>query len=151
MCKARTAVLYIGLVLAAGTFGVCYGDTPAAAPADQGTQTTAAGDPLDALNLNRSELPRQTELLWRFVLAIVFVIVLGVAAFYVSRRLGPRLAMGRGREVCVLETIPLGPNRHLHLVRAGKDRRLLIGVTPQNIRLVADVTDTLADWKEDKA
>ncbi len=90
---------------------------------------------------SNDKLPEQTDLFRQFATAIGFVLVLGVGAFYVSRRLGPRWHPSRGRHLRVLDTIGLGPQRHIHLLEV-EGRRLVIASTAQNIRLIAEVGES---------
>ncbi len=84
------------------------------------------------------------ELFYRTIIAVVFVIVLGAAAIYVSRRLLPKLARLPGKEIRIVETVHIGPRRAVHLLQIG-EQRLLIGSTNENITKLADLTDGLAD------
>jgi flagellar biosynthetic protein FliO len=79
------------------------------------------------------------ELFYRTMIAVVFVIVLGAAAIYVSKRLLPKIARLPGKEIRIVETVHLGPRRAVHLLEIG-DRRLLIGSTNENITKLADLT-----------
>jgi flagellar biosynthetic protein FliO len=80
------------------------------------------------------------ELFYRAIFAVVVVIVLAVAAVYVSKKLLPKITKIPGREIHVVETIYIGQRKALHLVEAG-NRRLLIGSTNENITKLADITD----------
>jgi len=84
------------------------------------------------------------ELFFRAMLAVLFVIVLGVGAVYVSRRLLPRIINAPNRRIRVLETVHLGPKKAVHVLEVG-NRRLLVGSTAENITKLADVTDDLID------
>jgi len=84
----------------------------------------------------------------QFSYAVLLVIVLGAGAFYLSRKLMPRLSMSRGRNLSVIETIALGPNRMLHLVEVGRGQKLLVGSTSQSISFLSDVTASLSDVRD---
>ncbi len=88
-----------------------------------------------------------SEFFIRTMLAVVFVIVLGVAAIYVSKKLLPKLAARPGREIRIIETVHLGPRKAVHLIEVGK-RRFLIGSTNENIRKLAEVTAGFRDLSE---
>ncbi len=92
-------------------------------------------------------LSRQ-ELFVRTMLAVVFVIVLGAAAIYVSKRLLPKIANRPAKEIRIVETVHLGPRRAVHLVQVG-NRRFLIGSTNENIRKLAEVTAGFPDLSEE--
>jgi len=85
------------------------------------------------------------ELYLKLVLSVLLVIVLGVVAFYASRRLLPRLTHLSGREIRVVETIHIGPHKGIHIIEVG-GRRLVIGSTNENIRMLADVTNSGTDF-----
>jgi len=84
------------------------------------------------------------ELFFRAMLAVLFVIVLGVGAIYVSRRLLPRIINAPGKKIRVVETAHLGPKKAVHVIEVG-NRRFLIGSTAENITRLADITDDLID------
>ncbi len=75
-------------------------------------------------------------------LGLVLVIVWGavmVMRWYVRRTSGVT-GGGGGRQLQVLETRALGPNRSLHLVRLG-GRAVLLGVTPERINRLLEIDD----------
>ena len=82
------------------------------------------------------------EFLLRAILAIIFVVVLGAAAIYVSKKLLPQIARAPGKEIRIVETVHLGPRRAVHLIDIGH-RRFLIGSTNENVTRLADMTE---DW-----
>jgi flagellar biosynthetic protein FliO len=84
------------------------------------------------------------ELFYRTLVAVVFVIILGAAAIYVSRRLLPRIARLPGKEIRIVETVHLGPRKAVHLLHVGQ-RRLLIGSTNENITKLADLSEVFRD------
>jgi flagellar biosynthetic protein FliO len=79
------------------------------------------------------------ELFLKMMLSVVLVVVLGVVAIYVSKKLLPRMTGASGKEIRVLETAYLGPRKAVHLVEIA-NRRLVIGSTNENITALADVT-----------
>ncbi|MBN1125630.1 MAG: FliO/MopB family protein [Sedimentisphaerales bacterium] len=118
---------------------------------DPNTLSSKPGStPLDKMLQDRSSLPT-SELLRKFAIAIGFVAVLAIAAFFVSKRVMPRIATPKGKEISVVETIPLGVRRSLHLVKIGPNRRILIGSTNDSISYLADVSETFSieENKED--
>ncbi len=98
-------------------------------------------DPGTLWNDSESKTSRQDDpgkLLRQFATSIGLVLLLGAAAYFLSRKFGARLTMPRGRHIRVIESIALGTNRQIHLVEVGR-RRILVGSSPQSIRLIADV------------
>jgi len=78
------------------------------------------------------------ELYSKALLAVLFVIVLGVAAIYVSKKLLPKLTNMPGKEIHIVETVHLGPRKAVHLLEIG-GRRYLIGSTNEKINTLADL------------
>jgi len=87
---------------------------------------------------------------FRVVLAVLFVVALGVGAIYASKKLLPRIANLPGKQIRVVETVYLGPRKAVHVIEIG-DRRLLIGSTNENIRKLADITGELPDLSSQEA
>ena len=75
---------------------------------------------------------------WRMVLAILLVLALGVAAFYVSKRLGGKIVNIPNRQIKLVETLYLGSRKALHLIKVG-DRSIIVGTTPTAITGIADL------------
>lgn len=97
-----------------------------------------------------------SELFFKMIISILFVVVLCAAAVYVSKKLLPRAGL-TGKEMRIIETVHLGPRKAVHLLKIGS-QRLLIGSTSENITKLADVTGlfvpgegTLADLSEREA
>lgn len=80
------------------------------------------------------------ELFFKMMFSVVLVLVLGVAAVYVSKKVLPRITNFPGKEIRILETAHLGPRKAVHLIRIG-NQRLLIGSTNESITMLADVTE----------
>lgn len=112
----------------------------AAEPNGLGASPPTGLGPLDLAGVNDSD---RYDLMKQFAYAVLLVVLLGVGAWYFSRKLMPRLTMARGRNISVIENIPLGPNKMLHLVEVGPGRRLLVGSTNQSVNFLADVTASL--------
>lgn len=85
----------------------------------------------------------QQDLMKRFVYVILFVILLGFAAYYLTKKLLPKLTITQGKNITVIENIHLGPHKLLHIVQIGDSRRLLIGSTNENLNFLADITEDL--------
>jgi len=83
------------------------------------------------------------ELFFRVILSVLLVVVLGVAAIYVSKKFLPRITNLAGKEIRIIETVHLGQHKRVHLMKIG-NQRLLIGSTNESITKLADVTDALS-------
>lgn len=101
--------------------------------------------------LNDPNLPGQADisfaskdLFLKMMFSVALVIVLGVAALYLSKKVLPKVTNAPGKEIHVLETAYLGPRKALHLVEVGH-QRLLIGSTHESIAMLAHVTDAWID------
>jgi flagellar biosynthetic protein FliO len=81
------------------------------------------------------------------MVALIFLIVLSIGAFYVSKRLLPKLSNRPSKEIRIVETVHLGPRKAVHLIEVG-NRRFLIGSTNENIRKLAEVTAGFPDLSE---
>lgn len=103
------------------------------------TSVTARQTPLEELIRNDSELPT-TGLVSRFLVAMVFVGVLAGAAYFLSKRVTPKLGRTQGKELAVVESIGLGNRRAIHLIQVGPGRRILVGSTADRISYLADVS-----------
>jgi flagellar biosynthetic protein FliO len=133
----------IWIVLIAGClapFGRCAGDANSVETSV--SVQTMPSTPWKGFGIPNDKLPKQTDLFRQFATAIGFVVVLGIGAFYVSRRLGPRWSPARGRHLRIIESIGLGPHRQIHLLEVD-GRRLVVGSTAQTIGLIAEVGETV--------
>ena len=81
-----------------------------------------------------------TEIFYKIMLSIVFIIILGAAALFMTKKFLPKIAKLQGKEIRVIETVHLGPRKSVHLLEIGS-RRFLIGSTNENIRKLADLTE----------
>jgi flagellar biosynthetic protein FliO len=84
------------------------------------------------------------ELVFRMMLSVLLVIVLGTGLVYFVKRFGGRITGTAGKKIRVIETVALGTRRMVHLVEVG-EKRILIGSTNENITMLADVTDALGN------
>jgi flagellar biogenesis protein FliO len=75
---------------------------------------------------------------WRMMLAVLMVLVMGVAAYYMSRRLGGRIINLPSRQIRLVETLYLGSRKALHLIKVG-DRSILVATTPTAVTRIADL------------
>ena len=83
-------------------------------------------------------------LFFKMILMVLLVVVFGVAAIYLSKKLLPRFSRLPGKRIQVCETVHLGPRKAIHLIKIGK-QTLLIGSTNENITKLADVTGQLSE------
>lgn len=106
----------------------------------------------DSNSLNNSNYGSYTnELFARAMLTVVIVIVLGIAAIFLSKKLLPRISNLQGKQIKIIETVHLGPRRSVHLLEIGS-KQLLIGCTNENINTLADLTaaETFLDKPDTK-
>ncbi|MCH7555838.1 MAG: flagellar biosynthetic protein FliO [Planctomycetes bacterium] len=75
--------------------------------------------------------------------SVLFLVVLGVAVIYVSKRFLPKITKLSGKEIRIAETVHLGPRKAVHLLEIG-NRRFLIGSTNESITRLADLTSPAA-------
>ena len=57
------------------------------------------------------------ELIGQFIKGILFVGLLAVAVFFLSKKVLPKIAHKTGKNILVTETVQLGRNKTLHLVK----------------------------------
>ena len=134
-----------------GSLGIALtGETDAAVAAIAVANAAQSEDVLvGATSLPEYRLPgteQQDTPLGTLMLGITLKLAAVVALIFVAaliwrrlQRMTPRPSAASDGRLQVLETTALGANRHLSLVAAG-GRRLLIGATPNQISLLADVT-----------
>ena len=87
----------------------------------------------------------QQGLVKRFFYVISFVVLLGIAAYYVTKKLLPKLTVTQGKNISVIETVHLGPQKLLHLIKVCDKHTLLVSSTHENINLIADITESLSN------
>ena len=86
----------------------------------------------------KSDRPSSRELFFKMMVSVLFLIALGAAAIYVSKRFLPKFTNLPGKEIRIAETVHLGPRKAVHLLEVG-ERRFLIGSTNENITRLADL------------
>ena len=86
--------------------------------------------------------PEKNGLFFKMIQMVLLVIVFGVVALYLSKKLLPKISRLPGKKLQVSETVHLGPRKAVHLIKVGK-RTLLIGSTNENITNLADVTEQI--------
>lgn len=136
------------------SFAVLFGWAvlmPAAAGAqltDEDIRSMSAAQPelAEPVEANNPDL---LDILSKLVISLGVVLGLMGLVVWVARRFLPQVAQkGRGgRSIEVLSTRPLGRQRHLMLVRT-QGKTMLLGVTPQTIRLVSEFDPDPSDWRD---
>ncbi len=92
----------------------------------------------------KSDRPSSRELFFKMMVSVLFLIALGAAAIYVSKRFLPKITNLPGKKIRIAETVHLGPRKAVHLLEVG-ERRFLIGSTNEKITRLADLTSALTD------
>ena len=90
------------------------------------------------ISMRKSDRPSSRELFFKMMVSVLFLIALGAAAIYVSKRFLPKITNLSGKEIRITETVHLGPRKAVHLLEVG-ERRFLIGSTNENITRLADL------------
>ena len=89
----------------------------------------------------------QNGLYRQLLLMIFFVAVIGVGVWFFCKKMPGRWNPGKGKNIVVTETVNLGPRKLLHIVQLGT-KQYLLSSTAENIRLLADVTESLEQSHE---
>jgi flagellar biosynthetic protein FliO len=84
------------------------------------------------------------ELFSKMIFSVALVAVLAMAAFYVSKKVLPKVTHMPGKEIHIVETAYLGPRKALHVVQVG-NQKLLIGSTNETIATLAHLDDAWLD------
>jgi len=147
------AVLGGGMIVWLATAGGSRGRSPVSVQGGskreaEGAVGQAARCPLFATDPNFSgkgtEGLEAGELFYKMLVLVAVVLGLGIGGSYVSKKFGTRISKLSSKEIHVLETAHLGSAKVLHLVGIGP-RRLLVASTNENITVLADVTEALAE------
>ena len=139
----RIAALCLVLVIGGGWAGLASRYTGRAQQAQAATDANSLLSDPNATALSSMSLDSD-GLVVRMMLAVGVVIVLGVAALYLSKKILPRVAHPAGREIRVVETTYLGPRKALHLVEVGS-QRLLIASAGDSVTMLTPVGDPWLD------
>ena len=89
----------------------------------------------------------QGRLIQQLFLMIGLVGLIGVGAWFFCKKIACNWTTGKGRTITVTETVSLGPRKLIHIVRVGS-KQYLLGSTPENIRLLAEVTESINENNE---
>ncbi|HOK65205.1 MAG TPA: flagellar biosynthetic protein FliO [Anaerohalosphaeraceae bacterium] len=81
------------------------------------------------------------NLVRQLLIMILIVAIFGSGLWWFVRKYSKGLLVGKGRLITVVETVPLGPRKMLHLVEVGR-KKLLLSSTPDSIRFLAELTET---------
>jgi len=143
--RKKVVVFLITAALGSGVLLVC-----SARSATDGTELENSKSKSNSLFENDSNFSTRTgdkpgirELFFKMMFSVLFLVVLGVAAIYVSKRFLPKITKLPGKEIRIAETVHLGPRKAVHLLEVG-ERRFLIGSTNENITRLADLTSPAA-------
>ncbi len=153
--KKKVVLLLAAVALGSSLLVVCFGQsepnqTKAEETSDSNRHKDQTSGRDDSLFGEDSDFSREfgydtdSGIYSTVIRAVLFVVVLGVAAFYVSKKLLPKITNPPGKEVRVVETVYLGPRKAVHVLEVGS-RRLLVGSTNENITKLADITDITGD------
>lgn len=154
--KKKTVLLLTAVALGSGLLVVCFGQSESepekTAPdsSQSEEQTSKQGDSLfgeDSDFFREFSYDSDKGVYSTVIRAVLFVVVLGAAAYYVSKKLLPKITNLPGKEVRVVETVYLGPRKAVHVLEVGS-RRLLVGSTNENITKLADITDITSNFTE---
>ncbi|MGQ9552824.1 MAG: flagellar biosynthetic protein FliO [Anaerolineae bacterium] len=152
--RSLVVVLIVALSVLAVVVPVCADGgvaeaTAVATPATTLDYSTYLESETETITPQPSTGSLLVSLAWKLGL----VVGLAYGALWVLRRFVAVQATGNGQQMQILETVSLGSNRSLHLLRIGS-KALLIGATSQEMRALADVSQDviLPDepaWNED--
>jgi len=150
--RKKLALLMAASVLGCGAIVVHSAQTASGEPTPQKpTQDTVQPGSVDKAEEVGSFFAPDSNLaggtgalFFRTMLAVLFVLVLGVGAIYASKKLLPRIINAPGKRIRIIETVHFGPKKAIHVIEVG-NRRLLLGSTAENITNLADITDDMID------
>lgn len=81
---------------------------------------------------------------WRMMLAVLLVLVLGIAAYYVSKKLSGKIINLPNRQIKLVETLYMGSRKALHLIKVG-NKSFIIGTTPTTITRITELERDISD------
>jgi flagellar biosynthetic protein FliO len=142
--KKKVAGLFVVLLVGGGWVGLTArstGEEKANAPAPRADVSFLA-DP--SLSNPAGVGLGSRELFAKMMLSVALVAALAIAAFYVSKKVLPKVTNAPDKEIRVVETAYLGPRKTLHVVQVG-NQRLLIGSTNETITTLAHLSDAWLD------
>ena len=116
-------IVLVGLILACG---VAWAQGPNEVPQSGFVKRTEGASDVRAM-------------LYKLCAAMGTVLILGGVAMYVLRVVMPKFGPVKQKRVKIVEVHHLGGRKMLHLVEVGH-RQLLVGSTPNQVSMLADVT-----------
>ncbi len=144
--RKKIVVFLITVALGSGLLLVCSAQSVTDGTELEDSKPQAGS--LFANDTNFSDRPGGStgnrELFFKMMVSVLFVVAMGAAAIYVSKKFLPKITNMSGKEIRIAETVHLGPRKAVHLLEIG-NRRLLIGSTNENITRLADLTSAFAD------
>ncbi len=84
------------------------------------------------------------DALLKMVLYSLLIVVLGVLALVVLKRLLPKIQRSAGKNLSIIETAYISPRSSVHLLRVGT-KKYLISRSGDGVSLLAEVTQALSD------
>jgi len=156
--RKKIVVFLITVALGSGVLLVCSARSAtdgtelenSPVPASPGRQPQVQEKSKSNSLFENDDKPGIRELFFKMMFSVLFLVVLGVAAIYVSKRFLPKITKLPGKEIRVAETVHLGQRKAVHLLEI-VNRRLLIGSTNENITRLADLTSPTAASAETNA
>ena len=106
------------------------------------TDSMLARDPNFALGADRQF--DTGGIYWRMMLAVLLVLVLGIATFYVSKKISGKIINLPNRQIKLVETLYLGSRKAVHLVNVG-NKSIVIGTTATTITRIAELNGNISD------
>jgi flagellar biogenesis protein FliO len=142
ICKNRIFAFLTVVVLGGITISICQAQPAkdaATTPLFDKSTSLFANDP--NFRAESGENPSTQELFYKMMLAVLLVVILGLAAIYISKKLMPRITSLSGKKIQICETVRLGPHKAIHLIKTG-EQTFLIGSTSESITKIAEITDS---------
>lgn len=143
--KRKIIAFLVATALSGGTLTLCaaqaLGTEPAKPTSDNssgGRGSLFANDP--NFSVAQADRLNTRELFFKMMLSVLLVVVLGAAAYYVSKKFGARFTNLPGKRIRIIETAHLGPRKTVHLLKVG-NQHILVGSTSESITKLAEITD----------
>ena len=144
--RKKIVVFVITVVLGGSVLLVCSAQSATDGTELENSESKSnslfGNDPDFVKNANSGSGTR--ELFFRFMVSVLFLVVLGAGGIYISKRFLPKITNLSGKEIRIVETVHLGPRKAVHLLEIG-ERRFLIGSTNENITRLADLTSVFTE------
>jgi len=83
---------------------------------------------------------------YRMLAAAAIVLVLGLATYLVLKKLLPKVRKTASRDLAIVASAYLGPNKLVHVLRVGS-RRILVATWRDGVAGLGDVTDAFAEYE----